>query len=126
MSRKRPDPFDDDDDGVRVVDSQGRRLRGRTPWERAALEKKARQMRKAGQKVGRADPLPLADALDLERVAELAAHLRMVLGQVDAGRLDVTPTMRDGLEAAAVALEVLRDEPAPVDLDRLTDRPWQP
>ena len=47
----------------------------------------------------------------------------MVLGQVDAGRLDVTPTMRDRLEAAAVALEVLRDEPAPVDLDRLTDRP---
>ncbi|TWF77301.1 hypothetical protein FHX44_113206 [Pseudonocardia hierapolitana] len=118
MSRKRPDPFDDD--GVRVVDSQGRRLRGRTPVERAAIET-ARRMRKAGQKVGQVDPLPLADGLDLERVAMLAAHLRLVLAQVDAGRLDVTPTMRDRLEAATVALEVLHDEPAPIDLDRLED-----
>jgi hypothetical protein len=121
MSRKRPDPFVDDG-GMRVVDSQGRRLRGRTPWERAALEE-ARRMRKAGQKVGRVDLLPLADALDLERVAKLAAHLRLVLGQVDAGRLDAAPTMRARIEGAAAALEALRDELAPVDLDRLEGRP---
>jgi hypothetical protein len=117
VSRKRPDLFDDDD-GVRVFDSQGRRLRGRTPVERAAIEK-ARQMRKAGQKVGRVDPLPLADGLDLERVTKLAAHLRLVLADVDAGRLDATPTMRTRLEAAAAALEALHDEPAPVNLDEL-------
>jgi hypothetical protein len=118
--RKRTDPFDDDD-RVRVVDSRGRRLRGRTPWERAVLEE-ARRMRQAGQKVGRVDPPPLADALDLERVAKLAAHLRMVLSQVDAGQLEATPASRARIEAAAVALEAIHDAPAPVDLDRLESR----
>jgi hypothetical protein len=117
MTRKLPDPFDEDD-GVRVVDSRGRRLRGRTPVERAAIEA-ARRMRAAGQKVGQVDPLPLADALDLERVTKVAAHLRLVLADVDAGRLDAIPTMRTRLEVAAAALEALGDEPAPVDLDQL-------
>jgi hypothetical protein len=107
-----------DDDGPRVFDSRGRRIRGRTPWERAVLQR-AREMRAAGQQVGQVGPLPLADALDVGRVAKVAAHLRLVLADVDAGRLDATPRMRTRLEAAAVALEALGDEPAPVDLDRL-------
>jgi hypothetical protein len=89
---------------------EGRPLRGRTPWQRAAIET-ARRMRAAGQKVGQVVPPPVADALDLERVTKLAAHLRLVLADVDAGRLDATPTMRTRLEAAAAALEALRDEP---------------
>jgi hypothetical protein len=43
--------------------------------------------------------------LDLEQAAELAAQLRALLAQVDASRLDATPTMRARLEGALVALE---------------------
>ena len=49
----------------------------------------------------------------------MAAHLRAVLAQIGAGHLSAAPTVRDRLEAAAVALEVLCGEPAPIDLDRL-------
>ena len=107
-----------DDDGPRVFTPNGRRIRGRTPYERAALAE-ARRMRAAGEPVGRVVPPPVAEALDLERVAEVAAHLRMVLAEVGAGHLDAAPAMRVRIEAAAVALEALRYEPAPVDLDRL-------
>jgi hypothetical protein len=109
-----------DDDGPRVFDPQGRRIRGRTPWERAVLEE-ARRMRATGQTVGHVDPPPAA-AVDLDQVAEVAARLRAVLAQVDAGRLDATPASRARIEAAAVALEAIHDEPAPVDLDRLERR----
>jgi hypothetical protein len=114
--RKLLDMFDDD--GPRVVDPRGRRIRGRTPWERAVLEE-ARRMRKAGETVGQVVPPPVAAALDVEKLAEVAARLRRVLAEVDAGRLDATPTMRARIEAAAVALEAIHDEPAPVDLDQL-------
>ncbi|WP_212612534.1 hypothetical protein [Pseudonocardia hierapolitana] len=52
----------------------------------------------------------------------MAAHLRLVLADVDVSRLDATPTMRARLEAAAAALDALHDEPAPIDLDRLPHR----
>jgi hypothetical protein len=117
--RKRPDEFDDD--GVRVTDQQGRPIRGRTEWERAVIAE-ARRMRAASQIVGQVSPPPVAAALDLERLAEVAARLRRVLAEIDAGYLDATPTMRARIEAAAVALEALHDEPAPVDLDRLEQR----
>jgi hypothetical protein len=114
--RKRPDEFDD---YVRVFDHRGRRLRGRTDWERAAIAE-ARRMRAAGQIVGQVGPLPVAAALDIEQLAELAARMRRLLAEVDAGRLDATPASRARIEA--VALEALHDEPAPVDLDQLDRR----
>jgi hypothetical protein len=52
----------------------------------------------------------------------MAAHLRGVLAEIDAGHVSADPTMRDQLEAAAIALEALHDVPAPVDLDRLERR----
>jgi hypothetical protein len=116
--RKRYDEFDD---GVRVTDPRGRPITGRTPYERAALAE-ARRMRTAGEVVGHVDPPPVAAALDLDRVARVAAHLRVVLAQIDAGHLSAAPTMLGRIEAAAVALEALRDEPAPIDLDRLEQR----
>lgn len=123
--RKRFDEFDEfdefDDAGPRVTDPRGRRIRGRTPYERGALAE-ARRMRAAGERVGHVDPPPVAAALDLDRVAKVAAHLRFVLVEIGAGHLSAAPTMRDRIEAAAVALEVLRDEPAPIDLDRLEPR----
>jgi hypothetical protein len=114
--RKRYD--ESDDDGVRVTDQQGRPIRGRNEWERAVLAE-ARRMRATGQIVGHVDPPPVPAALDLERLAAVAARLRRVLAEVDAGHLDATPTMRARIEAAAVALEALHDHPAPVDLDQL-------
>jgi hypothetical protein len=107
-----------DDDGPRVFTPDGRRIRGRTEWERHVL-REAGRMRAAGEVVGQVGPMPVAAALDLEQIAKLAAHLRMVLGQIDAERLDASPAMRNRIEGAAVALEAIRDEPAPVDLDRL-------
>jgi hypothetical protein len=110
-----------DDDGPRVFTPDGRRIRGRTPYERAALAE-ARRMRAAGERVGHVVPPLVAAALDIDRVAKVAAHLRFVLAEIGVGHLSVTATMRDQLEAAAVALEVLRDEPTPIDLDRLEPR----
>lgn len=114
--RKQYDEFDDE--GPRVFTPDGRRIRGRTPYERAALAE-ARRMRAAGERVGHVDLPPVAAALDLEQVSDVAAHLRAVLAQIGAGHLSAAPAVRDQLEAAAVGLEALRDEPAPVDLDRL-------
>lgn len=79
-------------------------------------------MRAAGQSVGQVTPPPVTAELDMERVAELAAHLRSVLGEVDADRLDAGPALRDRIEAAAAALEALCAEPGPVDLDRSDGR----
>jgi hypothetical protein len=62
-------------------------------------------------------PPPVAAALNLERLAAVAARPRRVLAEVDAGHLDATPAPRARIEAAAAALEGLHDEPAPVDLD---------
>jgi hypothetical protein len=78
--RRRLDQFDD---GVRVTDPQGRPIRGRTEWERAVL-REARRMRAAWEVVGHVDPTPLADALDLDQVDRLAAHLRAVLTEIGA------------------------------------------
>lgn len=114
--RKRYDEFDDD--GPRVFTPDGRRIRGRTPYERAALTEAGR-MRAAGEVLGHVEPPPVAAALDLNRIEKVAAQLRFVLTEIDARHLSAAPTMRDQLEAATVALEVLRDEPAPIDLDRL-------
>jgi hypothetical protein len=114
--RKLLDMFDDD--GPRVFDPRGRRIRGRTPWERAAIAE-ARQMSAAGRIVGKVSPPPVAAALDLERLAAVTARLRRLLAEVDASRLDDTPTMRARIEAAEVALEAIHNEPAPIDLDQL-------
>jgi hypothetical protein len=81
--RKRPDDFDDDD-GVRVTDSRGRRIRGNTAWGRAVL-REARRMRAAGEPVGQVAPVPVADVLDLERVNRLAADRRARPGRRRAG-----------------------------------------
>jgi hypothetical protein len=104
-----------------MTDPRDRPITGRTEWERAVIAK-ARHMRATGEVVGHVDPPPVAEALNLDQVAEVAAHLRVVLAEIVAGHLSAAPTMRDQLEAAAVALEALRDEPAPVDLDRLEQR----
>ena len=117
--RKRYNEFDDE--GPQVFTPDGRRIRGRTPYERAALAE-ARRMRAAGERVGHVVPPPVAAALDIDRVAKVAANIRFVLAEIGVGHLSVTATMRDQLEAAAVALEVLRDEPAPINLDRLEPR----
>jgi hypothetical protein len=76
-------------------------------------------MRATGETAGHVDPPPADTALDLDQVADVVAHLRAVLAQVDASRLNAASTRPDQLEAAAVALEAIRDEPAPIDLDRL-------
>ena len=115
----------DESDDVRVFDQRGRRMRGTTAAERAVLEQ-ARRMRAAGEPVGQVIAVPVADALDRERVNRLAAHLRAILTEVDAGRLDASPTLRARIEAAAVALEAIHDEPALVDLDGLAGRPLEP
>lgn len=76
-------------------------------------------MRAAGEVVGHVNPPPVAAALDLDRVARVAAHLRGVLAEIGANHLHAAPSMRARIEAATVALEALRNEPAPIDLDRL-------
>jgi hypothetical protein len=58
---------------------------------------------------------------EARQVRGVAAHLRGVLGQIDGGQVDATQTVRARIEDAAVALEAIHNEPAPVDLDRLAD-----
>lgn len=60
-------------DDVRVSDPQGRRITGRTPWERH-VPTAARRMRAAGETVGQVGPMPLTAAPDLEQLGEVAAH----------------------------------------------------
>lgn len=55
MTRRKLDELDDA--GPRVFTPDGRRIRGRTLWERHVLAT-ARRMRKAGEKVGQVEPLP--------------------------------------------------------------------